>query len=265
MDGDAPGPDDVRRIERWLQVHRTTKLVSDSRKSREREVAIRREYVERSFHELIKKRRNDWATLAARVAGGEEAARLARDEAQRALEETERRRDAKLGELRHLEVLRPGPAAYIGSAIVMPVAQPEIARIARADRDVERSAVEVVMAYETEQGRQPEYIGDLRDGSGFDIRSVQFTHGQPPDLRRIEVKGRATDDPTVMLSTNEWIQARRHSDTYWLYVVTGCGGPDPHLYRIQDPFRRLARRAERLTEVKGYVLAGEALRKEAEL
>ena len=264
IDGEPPTPDDARRVERWLQVNHTTALVAGSRNARAREVAIRREYVERSFHELIKKRRNDWTALAARVAGGEEAARLARDEAQRGLEETERRRDTKLAELRHLEVLRPGPAAHIGSAIVTPVAQPEIARIARADHEVERIAVDFVMAYEREQGRDPEYIGDLRDGSGFDIRSVQTRKGLPPEVRRIEVKGRAGDDPTVMLSTNEWIQAGRQAETYWLYVVTGCASNEPQLHRIQDPVRRLGRRAERLTEVKGYVLPGEALRKEAQ-
>jgi superfamily II DNA or RNA helicase len=252
---DLPNADEVRRAERWLQVQIGTARVSTLREQRRREVEIRREYVERSFHELIRRRREDWLKLAARVAEGADEFTLARNEAQRLVEETERRRDQKLAELRHLEVLRPGPALYLGSAVVTPVQDERVARIARVDPAVERRAVEVVMAYERERGRSPEYIGDLRDGSGFDIRSV----GPESEVRRIEVKGRGGSDATVILSPNEWTQARRHRASYWLYVVTGCTADEPRLVRVRDPFARLGKTAERLTVVKGFVLSGEAV------
>jgi superfamily II DNA or RNA helicase len=250
-----PAPDEVRRAERWLQVHVGTSRVTSLREQRRREVEIRREYVERSFHELIRRRREDWSRLAARVAGGEEDFRFARDEAQRQLDETERRREQKLAELRHLEVLRPGPALYLGSAVVSPVRDESVARIARRDPEVERRAVEVAMEYERGRGWTPEYVGDLRDGSGFDVRSV----GPENEVRRIEVKGRGGADATVILTPNEWTQARRHRSSYWLYVVIGCNADEPQLVRVRDPFSRIGKSAERLTVVKGFVLPGEAV------
>jgi hypothetical protein len=264
-DGEVPGPEDVRRAERWLQVNRTTPLVGDLRGRRSRELEIRREYVERSFHELIKRRRNDWAALAARVAGGDDEYKLARDTAQRALEETERRRESKLAELRHLEVMRPGPATFVGSAVVSPVSDPDVARISRSDAEVERIAVQVAMDYEEQRGWRPLYIGDFKDGSGFDIRSISPADDDGHrDIRRIEVKGRGTSDATVVLSPNEWTQARRHGESYWLYVVTDCRSDAPRLLRVQDPFRRLQQRAERLTVVKGFVLPADAVEQAAE-
>lgn len=265
-EGEAPSQDDVRRAERWLQIHRTTAKLEELREERDREVQIRREYLERSFHELVKRRREDWAKLAARVAAGEEAAKLARDEAQKALTETERRRDWKLAELRHLTVLRPGPARYLGCATVIPVDDAEVARIARSDEEVERIAVDFVMEYERSQGWEPTYIGDARDGSGFDIRSVREPMGGEgrQGVRRIEVKGRGGSDATVMLTPNEWVQAHRHGASYWLYVVTECGTGEPRMLRVQDPARKLGQRAERLTVVKGFLLSAAAVEETAE-
>lgn len=264
-DAAAPSPDDVRRAERWLQVNKTTRVVHELREQRRDELDIREEYLERSFHELIKRRRNDWAALAARVAGGEEEYRLARDTAQRALEETERRRDAKLAEIRHLEVLRPGPATLVGCVLVAPVADPEVARVTRSDPEVERIAVQTALSYEQERGWDPVYIGDLRDGSGFDIRSTSPKRdGNGGEVRRIEVKGRGGSDASVVLTPNEWTQARRHRDTYWLYVVTGCNGSSPELHPVRDPFGKLQRHAQRLTVVKGFSLPGDAILQAAE-
>ena len=129
--------------------------------------------------------------LAARVAAGDQGAKLARDEAQRALEETERRREQKMGELRHLQILRPGPARYLGCVVVSPVTDPEVARWARADPEIERVAMQVTMRYEDDQGWDPLDVSQFHDGSGFDIRSVKRDAVGSPEVRqRIEVKGR---------------------------------------------------------------------------
>lgn len=58
----------------------------------------------------------------------------------------------------------------------------------------------------------------------------------------------------VALTTNEWLQAHRHGETYWLYVVWGCKTGERQLLTIQDPARKLAREAQPLTVVKGYLL-----------
>ena len=62
-----------------------------------------------------------------------------------------------------------------------------------------------------------------------------------------------------LLALREWTQARRHGSSYWLYVVTGCNGDEPSLLRVRDPFARLGKAAERLSVVKGFVLAGDAV------
>lgn len=258
------GLDSHRLAERWLRVHRAQTLMQQQRDQRAHELVIRREYLERSFDELRKRRRVRYSELAAKVASGDDSFRLARDEALRALEELERRRDQKLAELAHLEVLRPGPAVFLGAAVVLPTDEPRVAGIARRDRSAEGRAIEVAMTYELAHDWEAEYIGDDRDGSGFDVRSTRPRAGGGYDVRRIEVKGHLGDDPTSLLTPNEWTQARRHGESYWLYVVTGCATENPRLLRIQNPYARLHRRMEKLTVVNGYVAPGDAILRAAE-
>jgi hypothetical protein len=131
------------------------------------------------------------------------------------------------------------------------------------DEEVERAAMEHVMAWEREQGWEPTDVSMLRDGSGFDIRSVgpADEHGQRP-VRRIEVKGRAGDDLPVELTPNEWLQAGRHRDTFWLYVVWNAKA-EPRLMRVQDPVRALREDVEELKVVNGYRVPAAAIAKAA--
>jgi superfamily II DNA or RNA helicase len=263
-DVEPVGLDGHRLAERWLRVHRAQQVMADQRQRRTHELTIRREYLERSFDELERRRMARYSEFAAKVASGDDSYRLARDEAWRAREELQRRREQKLAELAHLEVLRPGPAAFLGSAVIVPFEDQTVASLARIDRTAEDAAVRIVMDYETSQGWVPDYIGDLRDGSGFDIRSTRERRDGGVDVRRIEVKGHLGDDPTSILSPNEWTQARRHQDSYWLYVVTDCRGPNPRLHRVRNPYARLHRRTETLTVVKGHLVPGDAVTRNAE-
>ena len=70
---------------------------------------------------------------------------------------------------------------------------------------------------------------------------------------------RLREDEPVVLSPNEWLQARRHGDTYWLYVVWGCKTEEKRLLPIPNPAKALARDAEKLVVVKGYLLSADAL------
>lgn len=220
----AQVPDDlaVAKLERWVRTHIQHDLARSTRAGREREITIRRTYLERSFETLINVQQARYFDLVARYLDGHEEARLARDEADKRRRDLENRRTTKLAALKHLAVVRPGPVRYIGTALVTPAANARISHLMRRDDEVERIAMETAIAHEAARGWQVEDVSQRNDGSGFDLRSLgpADERGQRP-VRRIEVKGRAQSGEPVVLTPNEWLQAGRHGDSYWLYVVWG--------------------------------------------
>ncbi|NJN68310.1 MAG: DUF3883 domain-containing protein [Chloroflexaceae bacterium] len=251
-----PQADGVQAVERWVRAHVQHRLAREVRARREREVTIRRTYLEQSFQVLISTQQAKWADLAARVVErGQDEARLARDEAEKRVYELEARRDRKLAELAHLAVVRPGPVGYLGTALVLPAQDDHIVHLMQRNDAVERIAMEHAIAYERQRGWEVEDVSQHRDGSGFDLRSLgpPDEHGQRP-LRRIEVKGRAAPHEPVVMTPNEWLQAGRHGASYWLYVVWGCQTDTPQLIPIQNPQQALGGRATPLVEVKGWLL-----------
>ena len=94
----------------------------------------------------------------------------------------------------------------------------------------------VTMAYERAQGWAPEDVS--AENLGFDVRSTRYDEeGRFADIRYIEVKARARSG-AVRVSANEWKQARKFGEKFWLYVVTEAAGDAPQLQRIQDPAAR---------------------------
>ncbi len=254
-----PTPEEVRKITGWLRVTEQHATVQRLQKERQREVEIRREFLSRAFEASIKATQVQWAELHARVMAGEGEAKLARDEKAKYLAELEAAKKHRLEGLAHLAVVRSGRIAHLGSAIVAPAPTPAGAAMQRDDA-VEQAAIDVAIAYERRRGWEIKEVWKLHDGSGFDLRSVSPAG---PDgrreVRRIEVKGRAADGVDVHLSPNEWRQAQRLRDTYWLYVVWGAKGLTPRLKAIRDPWETFREQAREVVEVKGYRIAGEAL------
>jgi hypothetical protein len=245
----------LQNLERWVMTRVQRQMVDEARAAREHELKVRQEYLDKAFEEATKNARNRWAQLAARVAAGEDAAKLARDEALKKVDDIGSRRQHKFAELAHLRIVRPGPVVYLGTAVVIAAVDEQFRRIMHRDDEVELKAVELVLKYEREHHREPFEVWKLHDGSGFDIRSV----GEPDpktgqrEVRRIEVKGRADDEQEVMLTPNEWLQARRHGESYWLYAVWGCKRDTQRLVTIQNPGAKL--HPEELNVVKGYRVA----------
>jgi hypothetical protein len=204
--------------------------------------------------------------LYQRVQKGDEAARLARDEADRRQKELRVRQREKVAELDRLQVVREGLVRYLGTAQVVPIAKTSLAaqlaqksnispdELVRNDL-IERIGMDVVMAYERDRGWQPEDISKNYDGSGFDIRSIDPQTGA---IRRIEVKARAGEGEFVELTPNEWLQARRHGDTYWLYIVWNCGNR-PYVITIQNPAQTLASVIQEQVVIEGYRVSGEVI------
>jgi hypothetical protein len=255
-----PDEDEVNRLERWVKAHVQHGLARQQRAEREREITIRRTYLEQSFQALISTQQTKWADLTARVIDGHEESRLARDEAEKRVRELEQRHERKRAELAHLAVVRPGLVRYLGTALVTPAQDTRIAHLMRRDDEVERIAMAQAIAYEQARGWEVEDISQRRDGSGFDLRSLGPTDadGQRP-IRRIEVKGRAGHNEPVVLTPNEWLQAGRHGASYWLYVVWGCKTDAPTLRTIQNPVQALGAQVQPLVEVKGWLVGAEAL------
>lgn len=252
-------PETRQRLERYVKGAAQRAMLDEQRAKREREIAIRQNYLERTFEALILAQQKKYWELAEQAQDRPQY-RMARDEAGRRVEELEQRRDQKLEDLKHLRVLRPGPVRYLGSAEVRPALLRDAEHDAmHSDPEVERRAMELVMQYEREQGWTPTDVSKRYDGSGFDIRSIgpADEYGKHP-VRRIEVKGRSGYNRPVALTPNEWTQAQRHGDSYWLYVVWGAGqDQEPQLIRVQNPALRLAQRTQ--TVIKYHLVPADAI------
>lgn len=255
----GPTPDELRRVESWIRAKVQHPLVVEHRGHRSKEVDIRREFLQDAFAASIKAAQAKQMELHGRVLGGDRDARLARDEAQRRLDELNATRDHRLRTLEHMGVIRSSRIAHLGSALVAPPPAPTGTSMKRDD-EVEHFAYGFVIRHEEQRGWTVDEIYKRMDGSGFDLRSVS-----PPDehgvraVRRIEVKGRAAGKGEVHLSPNEWKQARRLRATFWLYVVWGCKTGEPRMKMIHDPWTRLQQQAKKVVEVKGYRVSHDAL------
>ena len=256
------GEEARERVRMYVMANVQFEMTEQARTARKREVEIRRTYLGQSFEISIRKARERWMRFADQVAQGREEMKLVRDNAEREWQALEKRRDTKLGELDALEVVASGKVEYLGTAAVEP--SEKAGKDMWRDDEVEAAAMEEVIRYEREQGWEPTDVSKLHDGSGFDIRSVgpPDENGQRP-VRRIEVKGRAGEDLAVELTPNEWVQAGRHRESFWLYVVWRAKTTDPRLLKIQDPVASLAGSVEELKAVNGYRVAAEAITRAA--
>jgi superfamily II DNA or RNA helicase len=254
----VPDPQAIVKLEQWLRLKVQFPLKQQQASERQRLLQIRREYTSKMFEEQIRRVQHRYMQLYQRVQRG--------DEADRRQKELRLHQREKLAELDRLQVVREGIVRYMGTALVVPIAQTSLAaqleqesnispaELVRND-EIERIGMDYVMAYERERGWQPEDISKNHDGSGFDIRSTDPETGE---IRRIEVKARAGEGEFVELTPNEWLQAHRHAESYWLYVVWNCAN-QPHLITIQNPAQTMANAVEEQVVIEGYRVPGEAI------
>lgn len=261
-----PTPQEQQKVENWLKVKVQRPLMDTERTQRQRELQIRQDYLQKAMESAIKEAQRTQMKLAAKVAGGDETYRVARDNAQNKVRNLEERYKNKQNELDYLQIIRPGRVAYLGTALVHP-APVEVSNYPgmQNDPEVEAFAMQYVMDYERQRGWEPEDVSKKHDGSGFDIRSVgqvdEETEIAP--VRRIEVKGRSQSNQEVSLTVNEWRKAQQLGESYWLYVVWGCKTDNPQLLMIQNPAQVLARDAKEIKQVTRYIVGAAALRQNA--
>jgi superfamily II DNA or RNA helicase len=264
-DLEAPGPEDVKRASDFVRLKVQHPVVQDKRGERLEQAQLRSSYLAESMDAQRARLEEKWSELDDRVYRGEDAARLALDQAEARLDDLDRRKSEKLAGFEQLGIVKPGPVIYLGSALIgpPPLDDPAVDAM-RNDSAVEQAAMDWAMAAEREAGWEPEDVSAARDGSGFDIRSVRRgPDGRVAEVRRIEVKGRAPAQGDVSLCRTEWIAAHRHGDSFWLYVVYGAKSGQPRGIRIQNPAEALKDQVRKVTTVTAFHIPGGAIEEAA--
>jgi superfamily II DNA or RNA helicase len=156
-----------------------------------------------------------------------------------------RSQDAEQTVLREPALIGVGPVEFLAHVLVRPAANDE--ESLRYDAEVERVAMELVMAHERALGARVQDVhspelsllaGLNTPWPGFDVLS----HRADGARRCIEVKG-CGGLANVHISTNEWAAAANRRAEYWLYAVFDCATSAPRLVAVQDPFAKLVEKA----------------------
>ena len=209
-------------------------FLAEVQAQRTQETATVERHIEISLNTLIDRLQVQYADLIQqRDAPGLEG-RLKQTEDR--LDELNARLERRRAELAQERQCTIADVQHLGVAWVVPHPErtaPGIAPMVRDD-EIERIAVEAVIAYEADDGRQA--VSVESENRGFDLISRRMHPRKDRDqtaieVRFIEVKGRAGVGE-VALSSNEYRTAERLGRDYWLYAVFNCGGtpkvhPDP--------------------------------------
>jgi superfamily II DNA or RNA helicase len=234
----SDGLPDRGAMDHFLVESALNPLLAEVSAQRLRETKIVSRHLEISLNELIHRQNMRLAELHELLQRGDSSQPLAAN-----LKQTEDRIDELNSRLEHrhaeLEKERQcmiGDIQHIGRAWVLPHPErtsPKIAPMVRDD-EIERIAVEHVIAHERARGWQVESVE--QDNRGFDLISRK-PHPEDPntaiEVRFIEAKGRAGVGE-IALSSNEFRTAERLKKDYWLYVVFDCA-TTPKLHVVNNP------------------------------
>jgi len=215
-------------------------FLEEIHRERSKETATISAHVEISLNALIDRQQNRLAQLWQEKEGGDGnpllAANLAQVEVR--LDELNARLDHRRADLAQERECTLADIQFHGRAWVLPHpdrTNPGIVPMVRDD-EVERIAVETVVAFERAQGWEVESVET--DNRGFDLISRKPHPSDPKTamaVRFIEVKGRA-EVGEIALSRHEFDTAERLGQEYWLYVVYNCAST-PQLHPINNPAR----------------------------
>ena len=194
-------------------------------KERERQKMVKQKYGIKSLEYLRDMLDRDLVLLYEREERGErvDLAIKNKQERKRRYEEALERLKKEIEQEVSLTISMP---KFLGAVIVRPTHSKDMV----SDKEIEKIGMKIAMEYEKRNGRVPEDVS--RENLGFDIRSKD---GEK--VRYIEVKARAGEGP-VVLTTNEWLKAKRFREDYWLYVISNAS-TKPELYIIRNPYKNL--------------------------
>jgi superfamily II DNA or RNA helicase len=226
-----------------------------------REVKTRREaHIDKTLMQVKARLLSEiryWDQRAIEIRAQEEAGRnkgsLNSNNAKQRADELSGRLQKREDELNRERQITARPPTVLGGALVIPagwfahVAETNEAAMLREtpppygapDKEVERLAMEAVMAYERAQGFEPRDVS--KENRGYDVESrYPANHTKSGQLRFVEVKGRVAGAETVTVTKNEILTALNKPDDYILALVfIGATGAEIPRYLVrpfeQDP------------------------------
>lgn len=234
------GLPDYDRVQQALVEDGLQGFLDEVARQREKEVAVIARHVDLSLNELIHRQNVRMGELLELQQAGDTSQPLAANIrlTEERLDELNNRLERRLKELEQEQYCTVADIQHHGRAWVLPHPdrhKPRIASMVR-DEQIERIAVEQVIAYERARGWEVESVE--KDNRGYDLISRK-PHPEDPStaiaVRFIEVKGRAHVGE-IALTSHEHDTAVRLRNDYWLYVVYNCAS-EPQVIPIQDPAR----------------------------
>jgi len=231
---------DRQQVENELIEGPLQTLLTEVTQNRKREIEKISRHVEISLKTIIDRVQVQFAGIMDKInAGSDEPGLEGRlQQFENRLDELNYRLESRRKELEQGLHCMISDVTLIGSAWVLPYPErstPDIAKMVQSG-EIERIAVDAVIAYENKRGFDVESVE--AQNRGFDLISRK-PHPEDPktaaEVRFIEVKGRSHVGE-VALTTNEYKTAERLGKDYWLYVVYNCAS-QPEVHVVQNPAR----------------------------
>jgi hypothetical protein len=232
-------------LEQRAQTHAITRVVPEHLQ----EVRDRRiEWINKTraaVKERLTKEINFWdhraETLKLQEQAGKVNARLNSQEARRRADELQGRLQKRMEQLDLEGQISASPPVVLGGFVVLPLGL--LHKIAgrgsaKPGDSVDRQAVAararaIIMDVERSLGFEP--LDREFEQLGYDIESKDPKTGK---LRFIEVKGRATGEPTLTVTRNEILYSLNTPDDFILGMVEFTDGDSHQVHYLRRPFQR---------------------------
>lgn len=239
-----------RDLEALALAHASSQLVPEHfeevRSRRERQIDKNLN----AIHERLVKEINHWSDryekLKADIAAGKDV-RLTLENVRRTIDDLTARLQSRTQELRNMRDVVSATPIVLGGALVIPaglLAQRKgetegdtWTADADARRRVERVAMEAVRMAENRLGHTTFDVS--AEKCGWDITSVPpVKDGKIPQVRHIEVKGRAKGQSTITITRNEILYGLNQADKFILAIVLVDGDQHEGPFYVRNPFKQ---------------------------
>jgi len=203
-----------------------------------------------AIHERLIKEINYWSDrhekLKADIAAGKDV-RLTLENVRRTIDDLTARLESRSKELRAMRQIVSATPVVLGGALVIPaglLAQRKGEQEgetwtadAAARARVERIAMAAVTVAEHQQGHTTFDVS--AEKCGWDITSIPpAKDGRMPQVRHIEVKGRAKGQTTLTVTRNEILYGLNQADKFILAIVLVDGEQHEGPFYIRNPFKQ---------------------------